>query len=166
MNKETIQEKIDQALRRLAENDSALLNSDVNERSMTHQLAIYLADEFTDYDYDVDCEYNRMFYEGVQVQKKSIRVEEMPTVSIGDLSARTAYPDIIVHWREDDKHNLLIIEAKKTGLNPSEDYKKLNGFMEDKNDHGLGYEFSAFVIFDTGNPANSSAKVKQKGDKW
>ena len=166
MNKETIQEKIDRAIESLVADDLFLLDANVNERSITHQLAVYLADEFVGYDYDIDCEYNRMFKDGQQAQKKSIPIEEMEKVSIGDISAKTVYPDIIVHYREDDKHNLLIIEAKKSGCDPSEDYKKLNGFMEEKNDNGLGYDFSAFVIFDTENPDNSSAKVKQKGEKW
>src|ERR1700743_3834732 len=110
MTKDLIQEKLSRVLETLAKDDKSLLDSDVNERSMTHQLAVYLTDEFSDY--DVDCEYNRMFNAGVLVRKTSIRIEEMEKVSVGDLNARTAYPDIIVHWREDDKHNLLIIEAK------------------------------------------------------
>jgi hypothetical protein len=43
MNKEAIQEKIDRALRRLAKNDSALLDSNVNERSITHQLCAWVS---------------------------------------------------------------------------------------------------------------------------
>lgn len=164
MDKTTVQDKLTNALHTLIKDHLLLLKFDVNERSITHQLAICLAGEFLDY--DVDCEYNRMFREGEQVQKRSIRIEEMATVSIGDLTAKTAYPDIIVHWREDDKHNLLVIEAKKAGADYSEDYRKLNGFMADRNDHGLGYEFSAFVIFDTNTPTNSSVEVKQAGDRW
>jgi hypothetical protein len=164
MTKGSIQEKLIRALEVLAKDDKSLLDSDVNERSMTHQLAVYLADEFNEY--DVDCEYNRMFRAGVLVRKTSIRIEEMEKVSVGDLNAQTAYPDIIIHWREDDKHNLLIIEAKKSGAINAEDYRKLNGFMEKKNDRGLGYEFSAFVTFDTENPNKSRAEVKQQGERW
>jgi hypothetical protein len=93
MNKETIQEKIDRAIERLIEDDLFLLDTNVNERSITHQLAVYLAGEFTGYDYDIDCEYNRMFKDGQQAQKKSIPIEEMEKVSIGDISAKTVYPD-------------------------------------------------------------------------
>jgi hypothetical protein len=164
MTKDLIQEKLSRALETLAKDDKSLLDSNVNERSMTHQLAVYLTDEFSDY--DVDCEYNRMFNEGVLERKTAIRIEKMEKVSIGDIDAKTAYPDIIVHRREDDKHNLLIIEAKKSGAINSEDYRKLNGFMEKKSDHGLGYEFSAFVIFDTETPDKSIAKVKQRGERW
>ncbi len=164
MTKTLIEEKLSRALAFLVKEDKELLDSDVNERSMTHQLAVYLAHEFNEH--DVDCEYNRMFNEGILVRKASIRIEEMEKVSVGDLDARTAYPDIIVHHRGDDIHNLLIVEAKKSGAINSEDYRKLNGFMEKKSDHGLGYEFSAFVVFDTENPNKSVAEVRQRGERW
>ena len=55
-NKEVL-EKIKNAYRKLLKNDSCLLAVDANERSITHRFAIYLEDEFPDY--NVDCEYNR-----------------------------------------------------------------------------------------------------------
>jgi len=85
MNKDVIQEKLNRAIETLVEYDKFLLAADVNERSITHQLALYLEDEFADY--DIDCEYNRMFKDGAQVQKKSTPIEQMPEVSIGDIGA-------------------------------------------------------------------------------
>jgi hypothetical protein len=148
---------------KLIKDDSFLFDAAVNERSITHCLAIYLADQFPEY--DIDCEYNRMLKDGQQVRKSAVRIKEVLT---DDLDAQTVYPDIIVHWREDDTHNLLVIEAKKLGpqFNPYEDFEKLNGFMELKANKGLGYQFSAFVIFDIKNPTASQVEVKQAGEKW
>jgi hypothetical protein len=56
--------------------------------------------------------------------------------------------------------------TKKSGFASNEDYKKLNGFMEKKSNHGLGYEFSAFVLFDTDNPNDSKFDVRQQGERW
>ncbi|SRR6266404_1506870 len=162
--KKAILESIKHALAKLVESDAFLIKAEVNERSITHQLAVHLADEFKGL--HVDCEYNRMFKNGHNVPKRAVRRSGTQQVSIADLNARTAYPDIIVHRREDDAHNLLILEAKKSGADVSEDYEKLNGFMASKNDKGLGYEFSAFVTFNTDDPADSSVEVKQQGEKW
>ncbi len=56
-NNKEILEKIKNGYRKFLKNDSYLLQVDANERSITHRFAIYLEDEFPDY--NVDCEYNR-----------------------------------------------------------------------------------------------------------
>ena len=164
MDKREIEIKLQGALAQLIKDDEFLLVNEVNERSLTHVLAIYLAKEFPKY--HVDCEYNRMFKDGEQVPKGAVRLSGR--VPIDDLNARTAFPDIIVHRREDDLHNLLVIEAKKLApqSNFSEDFMKLNGFMETKHANGLGYIFSAFVEFNTGAPKESKAMVKEWGELW
>src|SRR5215216_6328972 len=102
MDKEAIKTKLQKAVYALIENDSFLFDADVNERSVTHHLAIYLAKEFPDH--HVDCEYNRMFRNGLQV-RKVVAVEQVLT---DDITAQTAYPDIIVHRRENNINNLLV----------------------------------------------------------
>ena len=67
MNKDAIQERLNRAIDDLVEHDVFLLDADVNERSITHQLALCLEEEFPDY--DIDCEYNRMFKDGVRCRK-------------------------------------------------------------------------------------------------
>lgn len=163
-DKALVERYLSQALGRLVEDDAFLLVNEVNERSITHHLAGYLSREFPGY--HVDCEFNRMFKNAALVHKAVRRVRQLATVSIWDLDARTAFPDIIVHDRDDDLHNLLVIEAKKFPSDPSEDYRKLNGFMESKDNRGLGYQFSAFIWFNTEDPADSSFEVKESGERW
>ena len=57
MYSEEVLEKIKNAYRKFLKNDFYLLEFDANERSITPRFAIYLEDEFPDY--NVDCEYNR-----------------------------------------------------------------------------------------------------------
>jgi hypothetical protein len=91
------------------EYDSFLLKENANERSITHKLAEYLQQEFKDL--DVDCEYNRMWND-LKIDKKIIQLEE-DMASVYDTDAKTVFPDIIVHKRE-NKDNLLVVEVKKS----------------------------------------------------
>ena len=50
-------EKVKNAYLQFLKNDGYLLENDVNERSITHKFAVYLENEFSEW--DVDCEYNR-----------------------------------------------------------------------------------------------------------
>lgn len=163
--KEDIQERLDCALKLLIRNDSALFKNRANERSLTHMLASYLAEQFSEY--HIDCEYNRMWQDGVE-REKGITVEDMPfEVSTEDVEAVNVFPDIIVHRRENSENNLLIIEAKKSSNNNRRaDFQKLNGFMRDIGDGGRGYEFSAFVVFDVTNPENSTSEIKDRNETW
>ncbi|MEK6570702.1 MAG: hypothetical protein AABZ61_04980 [Bacteroidota bacterium] len=82
-----------------------LLETDANERSITHQFAVYLEEEFLQY--DVDCEYNR---NGLH-QKKLLNFKKH--IESDDAEGTTVYPDIIVHHRNTDD-NFIVVEAKKT----------------------------------------------------
>ena len=66
-----------------------------SERSIVFKLGIYLAQEFEGTRFDVDCEYN----------KNGVKPKAL-------LGKRTNFPDIIVHKREQNENNLLIIEVK------------------------------------------------------
>ena len=63
-NNKEVSEKIKNAYRKFLKNDSCLLAVVANERSITHRFAIYLEDEFPNY--NVDCEYNR---EGTNIKR-------------------------------------------------------------------------------------------------
>ena len=52
-----IRQRVETALKQLSVLDSDLLHSDVNERTITHRLAVHLERHFDGW--DVDCEYNR-----------------------------------------------------------------------------------------------------------
>jgi hypothetical protein len=116
--KETI-ERVAQAVKIFLVEESDLLEVGINERSLTHSLAIHLGPKFKEW--HTDCEYNRL----------GDRVKSLPkTTGSGgadDTEAFTIFPDIIVHRRR-TVHNLVVIEVKKRGNNAHElDEAKLRG---------------------------------------
>ena len=71
MNEDEVRQAVSVALERLKDEDDDLLRFDVNERSITHRLAVYLDEEIRD-EWDVDEEYNR---EGENEVRKSISMK-------------------------------------------------------------------------------------------
>jgi len=106
---------------------------------MTHKFAEYLQAEFPDF--SVDCEFNR---KGTLPKELYVTIESV--VSEDDLDARTVFPDIIVHHRG-QRANLLVIEAKKSGVDDTRDRQKLDAF---KTDEGYQYEYAVLMRFTTG----------------
>ena len=106
------------ALNRLRVQDLFLIQANTNERTISHKLAEYLQAEFPTL--NVDCEYNR---HGNEIK----RLEVLNDNTLwDDTEAKTVFPDIIVHERNSDRNNLLVIEVKKSS-NP-----RNNHFDEDK----------------------------------
>ena len=101
-----LEEKIIRAADGLLKHDAYLLAHDVNERSITHQLAIHVKQQFPEW--DVDCEYNRN-HDNV----KRLDLPPRNNIRAGDLNATTVFPDVIVHRRGSDD-NLVVIEVKKS----------------------------------------------------
>jgi hypothetical protein len=137
LTKDAVGERLTRALDRLLREDLFLLQSDVNERSISHKLAEYLQLEFSGW--HVDCEYNR---QGHDPKRLDLKVH---WTSTDDPQARTVYPDIIVHHRNSDE-NLLVIEIKKS-TNPDRgdfDREKLAAFISQ-----LGYRYGAFIVIGT-----------------
>ncbi len=143
MDRDEVFQRLTRAIQKLIERDLELFARDVNERSITHRLAMHLQQEFPEM--DVDCEYNRYDFE-------TKWLEFYPaTTETNDTEARTVFPDIIVHKRGPKGPNLLVIEAKKsTNKNADLDLKKLNAYKS--NEH-LRYEHAVFLVFRTGNHA-------------
>lgn len=135
MSQQQIESCLDRALDELFVADYHLLDVDSSERSISHRLAVHLIREFPNY--DVDCEYNR---DGFDV--KRLQLSERNT-SDDSADAVTVFPDIVIHRRGTNKHNLLVIEVKKGSSNISHDYdiKKLTAFRQE-----LSYMFAAHVI--------------------
>ena len=96
---EEIKEKVIDSIKELYSEDYYIIDNDVSERSITHKLAIYLQNQFTEY--DVDCEYNRNMR-----NPKEITFIERNT-------RNRVFPDIIVHKRGKISNNLIIFEIKK-----------------------------------------------------
>ncbi len=110
---DTVQRCLAEALHRLYDTDADLISLDVNERSLTHRLALYLTPLFPGW--DVDCEYNRDDAESKRIDEveDDLRKYEEGEVSSRDTRGRTVYPDIIVHRRRTHE-NLVVVEVKKS----------------------------------------------------
>ncbi|AXV40393.1 hypothetical protein [Methanobacterium sp. BAmetb5] len=136
-----LQRKVISSINKLMDFDSCLLNENANERSITHKLAEYLQQEFKEW--NVDCEYNRMV-NGDSQDPKRMRFPVEDTKS-DDTDAKTVFPDIIIHQRNERK-NLLVIEVKKkfrNRINMEFDQRKLKTFTSDQ----FEYSFGLHIIF-------------------
>jgi hypothetical protein len=142
VNQKEIRQKLDGAIQKFMEHDLELLSRDVNERSITHRLAMFLQDEFAP-EWMVDCEFNRYGFDS----KKVLDFYPHGTTT-DDTEARTVFPDIIVHKRGPEGPNLLVIEAKKSTNNDGGlDVEKLKRY---KSSLHLHYEHAVFLVFRTG----------------
>jgi hypothetical protein len=138
LDRADVEERVRAALDTLLEQDGFLLFADVNERSITHRLAMYLQSLFPEW--NVDCEYNRDGHDPKELDLPVSGANEY------DTDATTVYPDIIVHKR-DSQNNLLVIEAKKSTSSRRDiqfDLVKLEQYRRQ-----LRYEHALFVEFVT-----------------
>ncbi len=104
LNENVVEDIIISALDTLLLNDYYLLQVNINERTLTHRLAIYLENVFKGW--NIDCEYNRNHN-----FKKQLQIDNEKT-DIDDLEAKTVFPDIIIHHRGTDD-NFVVVEVKK-----------------------------------------------------
>ena len=134
---ELIQEALNNSTNQLIRSDSEILINDINERSISHKLAIYLEPYFSGW--NIDCEYNRNHDDPkrLNIKKRDIQSD--------DTQATTVYPDIIIH-RRGTNDNLLVIEMKKTTSTEDDAYDigKLHAFKSQ-----LGYQFAIFIKVQT-----------------
>lgn len=143
MSLEVIKQKVENALKKLRTKDSFLIAANTNERTISHKLAEYLQYEFPDKvsKYKVDCEYNRHRYD-----IKKLRIVDIPNegISWAEEDAKTIFPDIIVHERNTDENNLLVIEVKKASNQRGHqfDMDKLVALTQDE----YRYRFGLFLI--------------------
>jgi hypothetical protein len=139
MNFKEVKNYVENALRLFLEKEKFLLENNLNERTISHKLAVQLQKEFSDW--DVDCEYNRNFD-----QIKRIKRISYQRIRNDDTDAKTVYPDIIVHHRGTED-NLLVIEIKKNASNSNKenDRNKIEIFMEE-----FKYSYGLFIDFKTG----------------
>lgn len=133
-----IKNKIEASLKVLNDNDSILLENSVNERTISSKFAMYLQSQF---DLTVDHEYNK---HGENARKVLMDIKECSKKKKSDY----VIPDIIVHERKNDEHNILVIEMKKKRKDNC-DIKKLEKFTEQS---GIfGYKLGLFIRFDSSN---------------
>ena len=141
-----LQNDIVKALKILYRNDKYLLDTYVNEVCITSHIFHYFASLFSEkYGlYNIDPEYNRFgmyskFY------------DEGPNGR-----DRYAKPDMLIHKRNCNKHNLLYVEFKPYwNDNTDDDYRKIKKFVSDDFLGGYGdtvisyrYRFGVSVLLD------------------
>ena len=136
-----IKEALNKSLDRLLANDFEILINDVNERTISHRLAIYLESYFPGW--NIDCEYNRNHDDPKRLEIKRRNIES------DDTHATTVYPDIIIH-RRGTNDNLVVIEMKKTTSQEDDKYDigKLCAFKKQ-----LGYKYAFFIKVKTNGKA-------------
>lgn len=135
------------AIEKLREYDKHLLDTDANERSITHHLANYLQQEFERW--NVDVEYNR---DGRDIKRLS---------NLLNVSSDAVYPDIVIH-RRGTNENLLVIEVKKRGGGNGLDEKKLIEFTKPPKD-GLGYRWGLHLILESEKQRRTSLEWYKQG---
>lgn len=148
----TVKGKVLSSIGDLFEYDSFLLKENVNERSITHKLAEYLQEDFKDW--NVDCEYNRMVNgDSNDPKRMNLPIENIKS---NDTEAKTVFPDIIIHKRNERK-NLLVIEVKKINnrSNYELDILKIEKFTSEE----FNYSYGLQLIFHVNNEYEKSPKL-------
>lgn len=133
-----IKNKVQVATDQLFKNDRFLLENHAHERSVAHKLAGYLQQQFSGW--QVDCEYN---LHGVEV-KLLDGIKEHQECSEEKRTDRI-FPDIIVHRRNTDEDNILVIEVKMGSKSNACDLKKLK--LLTGQEHLYKYSLGLFIRF-------------------
>jgi len=125
------------ALRELWNKDRSLLNTDASERAICHRLAIYIENilNVCGEKLNVDCEYNRM---GLATPKRLIGL-----IDDKNPEGKSVYPDIIIHSRNNNLRNVLVLEVKKSSSAHSDNFDKtkIAGYIRD-----LGYMYGCCLL--------------------
>lgn len=145
--------RLEFAVKCVISKDSDLFNFEVNERTVTQRLALYLERAFKPLGLGLkaDCEYNRMWVESGEGEHNLTK--KYPQLSglkpnVEDSDGVTVFPDVIVHLRGKQFANVLVIEAKRNapvGAVPDNDRIKLYEFT--RMDGGFRYPWGAFLNF-------------------
>lgn len=133
-------EVLQEALRQLFERERAILENDVNERTICAALAEILRPFFPRH--SVHAEYNRR-----GIVPKEIGLPDAD----GNLIRNRVFPDIIVHQPGHDRENLLVIEVKKTTNNATDEADRIK-LLEMRQQ--IGYRFAAFIRISAGADCN------------
>jgi len=141
---------LNEGLKCLYKSDHVLLSRglNINERTITHRLAMHLTYLFRDF--DVDCEYNRMQYSnGSHIEgdgwKKTLNLKIDEKINDEDDEAKTVFPDIIIHKRR-KPINLAVIEVKMSWKSGRKDFdfEKLRAYKKE-----FDYEYAVYLELNT-----------------
>jgi hypothetical protein len=144
-DRETVLEAVSAALSDVVAKDRVLLTLQAHELALVHRFGVYLETHLgralTQHDLTVDLDYDRHGDLRKLLPARLDRDDE-----------RRFRPDLIVHRRRDDTHNLLVVEWKKKADNPMlkclEDRIRSLLVNEDKYP---SYEYQLGVLADSSN---------------
>lgn len=147
-------EKIDIAISNLIESDHKILSRRLSERIISGRLAHYLMPLFDGY--DVDPEYNGDMDK--PNDRKALDIAKNRLIEIGyEPNEKNNYklsPDIIIHKRETNKNNLVVIEVKKD-IAPDKDKQydliKLEHLTVDYSGNHYNYSLGVALVLGTGS---------------
>lgn len=125
---------VEKAVHRLLEEQPALLQLKVNEQTVAQHIAGYIREAIPK-ELSVDVEYNRH-----RTGKKVLLLPPKDAPN-GKPVSTVVRPDIVVHERGTDTHNVVALEVKKPGTNLAHDHAKLQALKEQ-----YGYLCAAHVI--------------------
>lgn len=135
-----IEAKLSSALARLLSQDAFLLEHEAHERSVAHKLAEYLQQEFG-HSRNVDCEYD---LHGRELKRLDGLLGEVSECAEQRATNRIL-PDIIVHVRDTDDFNTLVVELKTQRRSVACDIRKLE--LMTTTGSGYGYQRGALIQF-------------------
>mgnify|MGYP001792798090 CR=1 FL=1 len=117
----------------------------------------------------VDCEYNRHrgAIKSLRIQQELKKRVVKAQRAVRDDPVRdgwyvfSIFPDVIVHERETDTKNLLVIELKRSSNTIDPDYDRLKlELFTGKRDKGYGYALGvALVVQESTDPASRCLKI-------
>jgi hypothetical protein len=147
MNEQKIILRAVKAVENLLAKQGDLVRRDLHERTITHWLAVYLQKEFKKH--HVDCEYNQNGDHG-KTYLAYVGYDLTERVPLDDKGfAKTAYPDVIVHKRETNAGNLLVVEAKKTdNPNRARDEAKIRAFLDPNQPPEYDYSYALALVLE------------------
>lgn len=163
-----ILEKIDKAITQLLENDIDILKRGLNELNLSGHLTKYLIPQFEKF--DVDAEYN-----GDKLKhndRKALEIAKNRMIEMGVKPNETnnykLTPDIIIHRRNTNAENLVVIEIKKDSnskQNKDFDLLKLEHLTIDRIPNQYNYKLGVALILGTKNNAGDyEIKYFQNGN--
>lgn len=144
-----VMQRVHRAITKLENEDLALFNPLGSERNIAQRFALWLQNEFPDW--DIDCEYDQIVDHINQTAKKKvagllmIRQKNGGFRHLSEPSNKKVIPDIIIHHRG-YRENLVAIEIKTSNDNEEIEFdkEKLTAYRMYE---PLQYRYSLFVRF-------------------
>lgn len=175
MNEVEIKKRIKLSLDLFIEEDSYLLYNNINEKTITQRLSIYLNQQFKDY--DVDCEYNGNVDDDSERKKIDLLYDDLKAANLlkpletelyDEFIERAVYPDIIIHKRgKNEPYNLCIFEVKKDNSKIKFEYDKLKlkAYTTDYHGNIFFYKLGVFIEFSIKDAPQYNISYYKDGEK-